>query len=190
MRPRPSSCAVSIRPVMKRFTSALLALASAAAAVAALGAARPQYGGTLRAAVAGAIRLPLTGAESPDAERVLPLVFESLTRIDGAAGLQPLLAESWSADARASRWTFRLRADVALHDGATLEPYQVAASLRTAETRWRIAVEGDTLIVETPEPTVDLPWRLADAAHAIVVRAGDRWLGTGPFRLDRLDAAS
>jgi hypothetical protein len=176
-------------PGMKRFTSALLALASAGVTAVTLTAARPQYGGTLRAAIAGAIRLPSAG-DLVDHERVLPLVFESLTRVDAEAGLQPLLAESWTRDARAIRWAFRLRSGVTLHDGSALEPYQVAASLRAIEGRWRVTADGASVIVELPDPAIDLPWRLADTAHAISVRASDRWLGTGPFRLDRLDTAS
>src|SRR5689334_3368781 len=107
---------------MKPFTSALLALASACLAAGELRAGRPQYGGTLRAAVAGTIRsapavAAADGADRIAQERILPLVFESLTRVDADAGLQPMLATAWSSDARGMRWTLRLRADVTLHDG-------------------------------------------------------------------------
>jgi peptide/nickel transport system substrate-binding protein len=181
---------------MKRFTSACLALVSAGIAVAQLRAARPQYGGTLRMSTAGVIRSSNPSAQPADAAdaairgRVLPLVFETLTRVDADAGLQPLLATSWSRDARAQRWTFRLRPAVILHDGATLEPWQVAASIRAVESRWRVTTDGDALIVEPSEPVDDLPWRLADVSHAIAIRSGDQLLGTGPFRIDRLDATS
>jgi ABC-type transport system substrate-binding protein len=181
---------------MKRFTSACLALVSACVAAAELRAARPQYGGTLRISTAGVIRSSNPAAQPTDAadaairDRVLPLVFETLTRVDAEAGLQPLLALSWSRDPHAQRWTFRLRPNVVLHDGATLEPWQVASSIRAAEPRWRVTADGDALIVETAETCDDLPWRLADVSHAIAVRSGEQLLGTGPFRIDRLDATS
>ena len=181
---------------MKRFTSLCLALASAWIAAAQVQAARPYYGGTLRAAVAGTIRsanpsAPADGPEAAARERVLPLVFETLTRVDADSGLQPLLSASWTSDSAGSRWTLRLQRDVMLHDGSTLEPWQVATALRTVEPRWRIATDGDALIIDAAEPTPDLPWRLADVSHAVAVRSSsDQWLGTGPFRLDRLDNTS
>src|SRR5262249_28356661 len=36
----------------------------------------------------------------------------------------------------------------------------------------------------------ELPWILADSRHAIAVRSGDALVGTGPFRIDRLEAST
>src|SRR5262249_26739398 len=121
--------------------------------------------------------------------RISTLVFEPLTAIE-PDGLRPLLADAWQSDARGSRWRFHLRAGVVLHDRAPLQPWQVAASLRAIEPAWKVAAEGDAITIETPEPAPDLAWTLADERHAIVVRgAGGALAGTGPFRIDHVDAS-
>jgi len=180
---------------MKRFTSRCLALVSVAAAGAVLSAARPQYGGTLRAeleSVVGSIDPAAPAADlKQEAARahITSLVFESLTAIE-PEGLRPSLATSWQADARSSRWRVRLRSGVVLHDRTTLEPWQAAAALHVSEPAWKVAVDGDAITIETNEATPDLPWVVADGRHAIVVRgAGNALIGSGPFRIDHVDAA-
>ena len=119
--------------------------------------------------------------------RVSPLVFEPLTSIE-ADGLRPLLATSWQIEARGGRWRFRVRGGVVLHDGSTLQPWQVAASIRAIEPAWKAAAEGDAVAIDTGEPIPDLPWAIADARHAIVVRgAGGALVGSGPFRIEHVD---
>jgi len=180
---------------MKRFTSLCLALASLAAAGGALSAARPQYGGTLRveldAAVASLDPASAVSGEGQEAARarVSPLVFEPLTAID-PDGVRPLLATSWQAEARGSRWRFRVRDGVVLHDGSTLQPWQAAAAIRASEPAWKVAAEGDAIAIDTSDPIPDLPWLIADARHAIVVRgAGGAPVGSGPFRIDHVDSS-
>ena len=180
---------------MKPFTSRCLALASAIAAGVVLDAARPQYGGTLRVEIDAAVASLDPSAAAADAtqeaarDRVAALVFEPLTTIE-PDGLRPLLAASWQSDARGTRWRFQLRSGVLLHDRTTLEPWQVAASLRAIEPAWKVTAEGDAVAIETSDATPDLPWTLADARHAIVVRgAGGALAGTGPFRIDHVDAS-
>src|SRR5262245_58165924 len=101
---------------MTRSICACLALASAWLVVEAVPrAARPQYGGLLRVEMAATLRSldPATPAADADEAaaraRVLPLVFETLTRIDASAGLQPGLALAWEPDDRGARWRLRLR---------------------------------------------------------------------------------
>jgi hypothetical protein len=181
---------------MKPSISACFAFASACLAIAAPRAERPQYGGTLRAATAGIIRSISPTAAASDAaeaivrERVLPLAFETLTRVDSDSGLEPMLAVSWTSDAPAVRWTVRLRSGVTLQDGVRLESWQAAASLRTIEPRWKVTSDGDTLTIETPDATPDLPWRLASVDHAITAKgASGDLVGTGPVRLERVDGS-
>jgi ABC-type transport system substrate-binding protein len=178
---------------MRPFASACLALASVAAAGAALGAARPQYGGTLRVEMDAIVRgidpaaSIADGAAAVARGRLSSLVFEPLTAID-AAGLQPWLAARWEQDGRGGRWRFHLRNAVTLHDGTALEAWQVAASLRAVEPAWKVAAENDTITIDPDVPIADLPWTLADDRHAIVVRgAGASLVGSGPFKLDRVD---
>jgi len=179
---------------MKRCTCLFLALASLAAA-ASVSASRPQYGGTLRAEVEAAVATldpaapGLADAQEASRARVASLVFEPLTTIE-PDGLRPLLASSWQSEARGTRWRFRLRSGVVLHDGSTLQPWQAAASLRAIEPSWKAAAEGDSIAIDTGEPIADLPWALADARHAIVVHgAGGALIGAGPFRIDHVDSS-
>jgi hypothetical protein len=164
---------------MKRIRSASLALVSVGAVTAGLGAARPHYGGTLRVEMSDS---------SAVRERALPLVFETLTRIDAARGARPLLADSWQGDASGTHWRVRLREGTRLHDGSVLQGWQVASALRSVERTWTIEADGDLLTMDLPAPAPDLAWTLATPNHAIEVRAlnGAR-LGTGPFRLERDD---
>ena len=167
-----------------------------AVAVAVVSAARPQYGGTLRVDTQAVVRTldPVTAtndaAGSASRNRLLPLVFETLVAVDPARGLQPLLARSWEGDARGTRWRFHLRSGVVLHDGTMLEPWQVATALRTSGNAWNVATDGDVIVIEPPHPQPGLPWELADDRHAVVVRRSPtELLGTGPFRIERLEAA-
>lgn len=178
---------------MKRFTSACLALASVGLTVAAPLAARPQYGGTLRVETDTAIRFANPASPTADAResaaraRVLPLVFETLTRVGVDNQLEPWLATSWESDSAGQKWRFRLRGGVTLHDGSPLGPASVSSSLMSVENRWRITViSDDTLSIELPQPAPDLPWLLSDAGYSVIVRRPQSvTLGTGPFRLDR-----
>src|SRR5437667_251258 len=91
--------------------------------------------------------------------------------------------------ARGTRWRFHLRGGITNHDGSPLEPWQVAASLRASAPSWKVAAEGDTIAVDTDAPVADLPWVMAEPRHAIVIRGTGRTLvGTGPFRVDRVEA--
>ncbi len=152
---------------------------------------RPRYGGTVRVEVPGAIRsldsasAPADPAETTAREAVLPLVFETLVRVDALAGLQPLLAESWHGDAQQRRWQFRLRPGVKLHDGTPLGPAEVAAALRASERAWTVREIADGIEIECAQPTPDLPWVVADPRTSIVVTRGPFLpVGTGPFRID------
>jgi peptide/nickel transport system substrate-binding protein len=184
--------------VMKPFRSAWLAIASAlfARTIAAPEAARPQYGGTLRVETQAALRSLDPSSEATDrgeaalVRRVRPLVFETLVQIDPRGGLRPLLATSWESDARNMRWRFRIRRGVVLHDGRQLEPWQIAAALRSVAAGWTISVDEDVVVVEASSSRPDVPWELADSRFAISVRQspGDI-VGTGPFRIERLDGS-
>jgi len=180
---------------MKRFISRCLALASVAATTAVVSAARPQYGGTLRAELDAIVSTLDPAHAVADAKeeaaraRIVPLVFETLTIVE-PEGVRPLLAMSWDSDARGSRWRFRLRPGVVLHDRKPLEAWQVAESLRVSEPSWKVAPEGEMIAIDTGEPSPDLPWVLADPRHGVAIRgSGGALIGTGPFRIDHVDAA-
>jgi MarR-like DNA-binding transcriptional regulator SgrR of sgrS sRNA len=176
-----------------RHASACVCLVVAGAVV---GAARPQYGGTLRIDMQAIVRTldPVVAvndaAASAARNRLRPLVFETLVAVDPAGGLQPLLARSWEREAGGTRWRFRLRSGVVLHDGHVLEPWQVATALRASGNAWAVSTDGDVVVIDLPHPQPALPWELADDRHAVVVRPSPtELLGTGPFRIERLDAS-
>src|SRR5437867_6258984 len=66
---------------------------------------------------------------------------------------------------------------------------QAAASLRR-EAGSKVAADGDTHVIELDREAPDLLWQLAELRHAIAVRQRSvHPLGTGPFRIDRLEPA-
>jgi ABC-type transport system substrate-binding protein len=157
-------------------------------------AARPHYGGVLRIEMPSVIRaldpaIPATEAgERAARARVLPLVFETLVSVDDAGALRPALATSWVHDDRAVRWRFTLRPSVRLHDGSRLQAPQAASVLGAQEPAWRAGSSGDAVVIETDRPRPDLPWELAENRFAIVARtSAGGLLGTGPFRIDRVE---
>jgi len=183
------SCAFASR--LATVAAALACLVTAAHGRSAAPMDRPRYGGTVRMEMPAAIPTLDPAAAFPDAvssaarDAVLPLVFETLTRVD-ASGLQPLLADSWKSEAQDTRWRFHLRPGVRLHDGTRLTAARVAAALQTFDSGWTVKEAGDDVLVESDHPMPDLPWELANLRRAIVVPGPSALpLGTGPFRVDR-----
>ena len=182
---------------MTRITSASLAIASAIVVAAPMArAARPHYGGTLSVQMEGMVRAfdPATvaadGAEEAARARLLPLVFETLTTVDADAGLRPTLATAWEHDAPGARWRFHLRPTVKLHDDSVVDAPQVAAVLAARERAWKVAADGDDIVIDLNPPQADLPWTLADSRYAIGVRtASGSLVGSGPFRVERIETS-
>jgi hypothetical protein len=180
---------------MKPFRSASLAVASAILIAGTPGAARPRYGGILRVETQGTLRTldpaekPATALESATRRHVLPLIFDSLIEVDPDGGLRPLLAASWEGDRAGARWQVRLRPGVKLHDGSLLTPEQAASSLGASRTDWQVAVDGGAIVITPSEPRRDLPWELAELRSAVRVRRpSGELVGTGPFRVERLES--
>lgn len=179
---------------MKRFRFALLAIGSAALAVAHTSGARPWYGGTLRVqelATVSTLDPAAEPADSPERSartRLLPLTFETLVAIDSSTGLQPRLAVSWERDSRSTQWRFRVRQGVVLHDGSVLEPWHVASALRRANPGWTVTSDRDAIVIDPSQDSPDLPWELADYRYAVAIRTSNgEWIGSGPFRIHRFD---
>lgn len=181
---------------MRPFRSVSLAVASAILIASAPAAARPRYGGILRVQTQGTLRAfdpaaaPASALERATRRHVLPLIFEPLIEIDPDGGLRPLLAASWDSDAAGLRWQIRLRTGLKLHDGAILTPEQVAASLGATRADWQVAVEGGAIVITPSAPHRDLPWELAELRSAVGIRrASGEIVGTGPFRVERLEGS-
>jgi peptide/nickel transport system substrate-binding protein len=180
---------------MRRFRSPLFVAASAIAFGSVVAAVRPRYGGTLRVETQAALRTPDPAAPPADAAdaaaraRLLPLVFETLVTADPAGGLRPALAIAWDSDAQGTRWRFQLRPNARLHDGSRLDPAEVATALRGRDDGWRVSSTDNAIIIASDRARPDLPWELTDVRFAVSMRrpSGDV-VGTGPFRVERLEA--
>ena len=180
---------------MTRIKPAFPALVSVLLIGGAVTATRPHYGGTLRIETTGtiqALELAAASAAPEDANTsrlVLPLVHETLVAVDPAGGLRPLLAISWEGDARGTRWLARLRSDVKLHDGSVLATSQVVSALRASHPEWQATADGSDVVIEPGREEPDLPWELADQRNAIAIhQPSGIVVGTGPFRVERIDA--
>ena len=172
---------MSPRADMTPFTRAFPVAVSVCLAGVVLSAARPHYGGTLR------IETGSAGIMRP----VNALAYETLVAIDAAGGLRPVLATSWTGDARGRRWTFHLRRGVALHDGSMLQPGQVAAALQARHADWQITPDADSIAIDPGRDAPGLAWELADSSNAVTIRSSaGAQLGSGPFRVERVDAGA
>jgi peptide/nickel transport system substrate-binding protein len=171
---------------MRRFVLALAALSSLL-----LGfcdaSMRPHYGGTLHVSTRSALRsLDPTDPGTLDARalsNVSRLLFDTLITLDDNGNPQPSLAVSWEADPGMQRWIFNLRNGVRLQDGRLLTMEMVTASLRTANPKWKVNAQGGTVVVETDSPRADMPAEMALSRNAIVLRDGNKLIGTGPFMI-------
>lgn len=152
---------------------------------------RPRYGGTLRVEMQAAAVTSLDPAtpvtDSGGAvvrEKLMALVFDTLTRLDGTGRAVPALALSWQSDASSKHWEFRVRSNVKFQDGTPLTQEAIAQSVAAANPGWHASVAGYGVVIETDAPVPDLPILLAGSRYAIIRRASDGSpVGTGPFRL-------
>ena len=166
---------------MRRFNLLLLAASSVIWSVAARAATRPHYGGTLRVALRETPQaldpLNLAQVGVPNISRLL---FDTLVVLDDRGQPQPSLATAWQAEPGNQRWRFTLRGGVFFSDGVALEATAVAASLRSANSDWKVLPVGDTIIVQTGESHPNLPAELALPRNGIV-HGNPQVSGTGPF---------
>src|SRR5258708_39537590 len=173
---------------MRRSFLPLVAISSLLfGAVAAHASSRPRYGGTVRVLLRHKVTSldPLQeSADTADRDRIGNLLFECLTEIDDQGRTLPRLATSWQVDASRRVWQFNLRL-ANFHDGSPLTAAAVAASLRAANTDWKIASSGrQALTLETPYPAPHLLEMLALPHFSLINRAPDGTLsGTGPSPL-------
>src|SRR2546422_417145 len=95
----------------------LLLLSTARPAAATHGDLSGLYGGNLRVSVRNALNLNPFTATDADSWKVIPLVYDSLARIDPFTLLPaPWAAASWSVSG--STLTVTLRSDLAFHEGS------------------------------------------------------------------------
>ena len=178
---------------MSRTSCLFPVLVSVVLLTAAASGARPRYGGVLRVETQATLRSvdpSIDVADAGDAwlrDIILPQVFETLVTV-GPDGVQPALARSWARDPDGTAWRFQLRPAVRLHDGTLLDATQLASSLARSIPGVAVTSDAGVVTIEAHGDRADLLWELADTRHAIVVRGADgELLGTGPFRVSRLE---
>ncbi len=206
---RAVTAAASIRfredpPPMNRL---LCSIAIVALSIASVASAQPR--GTLRVSheIGSGDASSLDPASRGRVFQITDKLMSRLVRpgLDGKPA--PDLAASWSANAAADEWTFKLRANVRFHDGKALTADDVVYTLRRIQdpktdspVRPVIAmiseidaVDATTVRMKLSQPFADLPLQLTDYRLMIIPKdSGDTikttGIGTGPFKLERFDA--
>ncbi len=118
----------------------LLLLSSAVPAKATHGDASGLYGGNLRVAVRGTISLNPFTATNADSWKVIPLVYDSLARIDPVTLTPtPWAAASWSISG--TTLTATLRSDLKFHDGTAVGGADVVYSYNQYKTAGRVPAD-------------------------------------------------
>ncbi len=160
-------------------------------------AARPR-GGVLRLGLAGPVPRGASGWDTRAsllAGLAVGGVAEALAEVGPGGELLPGLAAAWDADGAARHWRLRLAPGARFHDGSSLAPADVAASLlahregsplspllaRVEEVR-PDGAHGLRLRLREGDP--DLPLRLAAPRLAVWRDGRADGVGTGLYRLD------
>jgi peptide/nickel transport system substrate-binding protein len=163
---------------------------------------RPHYGGTLRVETEGeAWTQKGTQLRTGSGSLAQRLVFDGLTRIAADGGVRPALAVRWQSENNDHRWQFWLRPGVHFHDGTTLTPTAVEASMTAAcgaSCPWTaVHAVGSTVVFTGDSPMPNLPALLA-GDDFLITRAGainssaispmgpliGPFIGTGAFQAD------
>lgn len=155
------------------------------------GTAGPRSGGRLRAALSGGTATdswdPRTHQGAFMLAAGIGCLYEGLTEIAADGGLKGELAVDWSVSADGRDWRFVLREGVRFHDGQSLRPRDVIASLTdhpTLPDLAELSAPGPRevrLMLERGD--ANLPLRLADPRLAVHPEGGaEAGIGTGPFR--------
>ncbi|MDG3579736.1 ABC transporter substrate-binding protein [Rhizobium sp. YJ-22] len=164
----------------------------------------------------GTIRLGMQGGASTDsldpglatnqvAAIVCHLWGETLVWLAPDGSPIPVLAEGWSASPDAKTWTFKIRKGVQFHNGKTLTPEDVVATLerhsdasaksgalgvlKGVET---IKADGETVVITLKEANADMPFLMSDY-HLVIQPGGakdnpEAAIGTGPYKLAASEA--
>ncbi len=159
----------------------------------------------------GLLKLGSSGGESTNsldpatAASAVPLFNghqwgDLLVDIADDGSLENRLAEEFGSSADAKTWTFKIRQGVEFHNGKTLTPADVVATLerhsgedtksgalgvmRNIDT---MKVDGDTVVVGLKDANADLPFLMSDY-HLVIQPNGGKddpaaGIGTGPYKM-------
>jgi peptide/nickel transport system substrate-binding protein len=171
----------------------------------------PVRGGELRVGLEAESTSLLPGAASfsPSGWTVAHAIYDTLMAEAEDGSIRPFLAESVTPAGDLTAWTVRLRSGITFHDGTPLDAPTLRAAFDEFLTAPGATTAGvlagvrelrvdDELTVTyvLDEPDAHFPDVLTEAAgmpfsveaaRAAGDRAGERPVGTGPFRLERWD---
>lgn len=165
--------------------------------------AQPKKGGNLRMGIGGGEStnsLDPAAATMPATYIATRMLAEKLMDVNPDGSFDFRLAESVESDATGKVWAFRIRKGVEFHNGKTLTPDDVLATmqrhsdentksgalggLRSIES---MRVDGDMFIVEGTTPNADLAYLLADKQLLIQPNGGRDnpadGIGTNAYRV-------
>jgi peptide/nickel transport system substrate-binding protein len=185
---------------------------SASAAATTSAAPAPKAGGTMRVVMVGP-----TAALDPvimydgGSTGVVQQICEYLCWTENDLSLRPVLAESWTPNATADTWTFKLRQGATFNDGQPLTADDVVATMKllcdpnggsAALTNFQgvlvpdglRAVDASTVEFGLEVPFVDFPYLVSSSNYnAVILPASYKGdfeknpVGTGPFLLETYD---
>ena len=185
---------------------------SSAASGGSSGSASVKPGGTVRAAIVvptGAINPVTVGDQGGLC--MLGQVGEFLCVANPTTfELEPVLADSWTANSDSSEWTFKLKSGVMFHDGSPLVADDVVYTMDllsdskgtsqalsvfggVLDKGGTTAVDDSTVKFTLEAPNGNFPYLVSrDNYNAIIIKAGTdpkdfekTFPGTGPFKLDK-----
>lgn len=126
----------------------------------------------------------------------------NLTEIDADGRVVPELAEKWDVSKDAKRWVFTIRKGVEFHNGKTLTPADVVASINYhrgekstsavkpfADTIETIAIDGDNVVFTLSEGNADFPYIIGEYHFAIMPATEGKidWqsgVSSGAYKID------
>ncbi len=124
-----------------------------------------------------------------------------LSGVGTDGNLQPEVAESWEASADAKVWRFKIRDGVTFHNGKTVTPEDVIASIRfhmgddstsaakpLVDSITDITADGNTVVFTLNSGSADFPFTFTDYHLAILPADGDTvdWqsgVSCGPYKI-------
>ena len=132
-------------------------------------------------------------------------VFSTLVEVRPDGVLSPLLAESYESTAGAQQWRFNLRKDVTFHNGKTVTPDDVIATMKlhldpgtkspmstVLASVEKISKDGDTVVFELSSGNADFPVLMSEYMLSILpsedgVATWKDGHGTGAYKLEQLE---
>ena len=177
---------------------------AAAPAIQATAAGKPRVGGILKFGIVKDIGTPIPFvAYTSISQYVKDNVYEPLVMYDQKGDIHPWLAESWTANANSSEWTFKIRRGVKFHDGKELTANDVVWSAKhimnpangaagqgqlSSNVRDVVALDNYTVKFTAPGPRGLLPETLC--RHADIAHCTQGVDGAWPAEDDRQQSAA